>query len=177
MATVVPWETGNVFGPKTAMPIKGEVVGRLTKAAKRPLLIVGAKILEEELNGKPMLNYVAELSKTARIPLIATAHTQKPLSNTGVQAVTMGLVEITDRLRDSTWSLDGKGPHDLVIFAGITYRLQSQMLSTLKHFAAHLKTVSLDRYYQPNADFSFPNLDQKVWVENLDKVLQGLKPQ
>jgi acetyl-CoA decarbonylase/synthase complex subunit epsilon len=89
----------------------------------------------------------------------------------------MGLVEITDRLRDSGWSLDGKGPPDLVIFAGITYRLESQMLSTLKHFATHLKTVSLDRYYQPNADFSFLNLDQKVWVENLDKVLQVLKPQ
>lgn len=177
MATVVSWESGNVFGPKTANPVKGEVIGRLIKAAKRPLLIVGAKILEEELNGKPMLNYVVELSKSGQIPMVATAHTPKPLSNSGLQPVTLGLVEVTDRLRDSSWSLDGKGPHDLVIFAGITYRLQSQMLSTLKHFAAHLKTVSLDRYYQPNADFSFPNLDQKVWVENLGKVMEGVKPQ
>ena len=177
MATVVPWETGNVFGPRTAVPTKGEVIGRLLKVAKRPLLIVGAKILEEKLDGRSYLSYVIELSKSRLIPVIATAHTLKPLSDSGLQLTPMGLVEITDRLRDSGWSLDGKGPPDLVIFAGITYRLESQMLSTLKHFATHLKTVSLDRYYQPNADFSFLNLDQKIWVENLDKVLQVLKPQ
>lgn len=176
MATVVPWETGNVFGPRIAVPAKGEVVGRLVKAAKRPLLVVGAKILEEQLNGRSFVSYVIELSRTGRIPVIATAHTVKPLSGSGLQPVLMGLVEITDRLRDSGWSLDGKGTHDLVLFAGITYRFESQMLSTLKHFAPHLKTVSIDRYYQPNADFSFLNLDQKVWIENLDKLMQVLKP-
>jgi acetyl-CoA decarbonylase/synthase complex subunit epsilon len=51
------------------------------------------------------------------------------------------------------------------------------MLSTLKHFATHLKTVSLDRYYQPNADFSFPNLDEKTWIQNLDTVVGTLRSQ
>jgi acetyl-CoA decarbonylase/synthase complex subunit epsilon len=176
LATVVPWESGNIFGPKTAMASKGEIVGRLTKTAKRPLIVVGAKILEEQLDGKSLLSYVVELSKSRGIPLVATAHTLKPLSNSGLQpAASMGMVEITDRLRDPNWSVDGKGPHDLVIFVGITYQLQSQMLSTLKHFATHLKTVSLDRYYHPNADFSFPNLDEKIWIQNLDKVMEALK--
>jgi acetyl-CoA decarbonylase/synthase complex subunit epsilon len=176
LATVMPWEKGNIFGPKTATASKGEVVGRLIKAAKRPLIVVGAKILEEELDGKSLLSYVVELSKSGKIPVVATAHTLKPLIDNSLQpAAAMGMVEITDRLRDRDWSLDGKGPHDLTIFVGITYQLQSQMLSTLKHFATHLKTVSLDRYYQPNADFSFPNLDEKTWIQNLDKVVGTLK--
>jgi len=177
LAAVTPWEIGNIFGPKTAMASKGEVVGRLIKAAKRPLIVVGAKILEEELGGKSLLSYVVELSKkSGGIPVVATAHTLKPLLESGLQpAAAMGMVEITDRLRDRNWSLDGKGPHDLAIFVGITYQLQSQMLSTLKHFATHLKTVSLDRYYHPNADFSFPNLDEKIWIQDLDKVLGTLR--
>jgi acetyl-CoA decarbonylase/synthase complex subunit epsilon len=178
LATVTPWQKGNIFGPKTAMASKGEVVGRLMKAAKKPLIVVGAEILEEELDGKSLLSYIVDLSKSAGIPVVATAHTLKPLSNSGLQsAAAMGMVEITDRLRDRNWSLDGKGPHDLAIFVGITYQLQSQMLSTLKHFAPHLKTVSLDRYYHPNADFSFPNLDEKTWIQNLDKVVGTLKSQ
>jgi acetyl-CoA decarbonylase/synthase complex subunit epsilon len=176
LATVTPWQKGNIFGPKTAMASKGEVVGRLMKAAKRPLIVVGAKILEEELDGKSLLSYVVELSKSGKIPVVATAHTLKPLIDNSLQpAAAMGMVEITDRLRDRDWSLDGKGPHDLAILVGITYQLQSQMLSTLKHFATHLKTVSLDRYYQPNADFSFPNFDEKTWIQNLDKVVGTLK--
>jgi acetyl-CoA decarbonylase/synthase complex subunit epsilon len=176
LAAVTPWEIGNIFGPKTAMAPKGEVVGRLMKAAKRPLIIAGAEILEERLDGKSLLSCVVELSKAGGIPVVATAHTLKPLLESGLQpAATMGIVEITDRLRDRNWSLDGKGPHDLAIFVGITYQLQSQMLSTLKHFATHLKTVSLDRYYHPNADFSFPNLDEKTWIQNLDKVLGALR--
>jgi acetyl-CoA decarbonylase/synthase complex subunit epsilon len=176
LATVTPWEKGNIFGPKTAMTSKGEIVGRLMKAAKKPLIVVGAEILQEEFEGRSLLNYVVELSKSGGIPVVATAHTLKPLSNSGLQpAAAMGMVEITDRLRDRNWSLDGKGPHDLAVLLGITYQLESQMLSTLKHFATHLKTVSLDRYYQPNADFSFPNLDEKTWIQDLDKVVGTLR--
>jgi acetyl-CoA decarbonylase/synthase complex subunit epsilon len=176
LATVIPWEKGNIFGPKTAMVSKGDVVGRLIKSAKRPLLIVGAKILEDDVGGKPLLNYVIELSKAANIPVVATAHTLKPLVENGLRSpAAMGMVEITDRLRDPSWSLDGKGPHDIVVLAGITYQLQSQMLSTLKNFAAHLKTISLDRYYTPNADWSFPNLDEKSWAQDLDKLIKAIK--
>jgi acetyl-CoA decarbonylase/synthase complex subunit epsilon len=172
LAAVTPWQKGNIFGPKTAMSPKGEVVGRLVKAAKRPLIIVGAEILDEAPDGRSFLSYVARLSKSRRIPVVATAHTLKPLVESGLQpAAAMGMVEITDRLKDLNWSLDGKGPHDLAVFMGISYQLQSQMLSTLKHFATHIRTVSLDRYYHPNADFSFPNLDEKTWIQNLDEVV------
>jgi len=176
LAAVTPWQIGNIFGPKTAVAPKGEVVGRLMKAAKRPLIVAGAKILEERLDGKSLLSCVVELSKAGGIPVVATAHTLKPLLESSLRpAAAMGMVEITDRLRDRNWSLDGKDPHDLAIFVGISYQLQSQMLSTLKHFAPHLKTISLDRYYHPNADFSFPNLDEKTWIQTLDKVVETLK--
>ena len=174
LSTVTPWQIGNIFGPKTAMTAKGEVVGRLIRAAKKPLLIAGAEILEE--NAESKLNYVLRISRFGEIPVVATAHTPKHLRKGNLQpTAAMGTVEITDRLRDPNWSLDGKGPHDLAIFIGIAYQLQSQMLSTLKHFAPHLKTVSLDRYYHPNAGFSFPNLDEKTWIEALDRVVEALK--
>jgi len=122
LAAVTPWEIGNIFGPKTAVAPKGEVVGRLMKAAKRPLIVAGAKILEERLDGKSLLSYVVELSKAGGIPVVATAHTLKPLLESSLRpAAAMGMVEITDRLRDRNWSLDGKDPHDLAIFMGITY--------------------------------------------------------
>jgi len=178
LATVIPWEKGNIFGPKTAMVSKGEVIGRLIKSAKKPLLIVGAKILDEQIGGKPLLGYIVEFSKATDIPVVATAHTLKYLVESGLKdTLSMGVVEVTDRLRDPNWSLDGKGPHDLVVLVGITYQLQSQMLSTLKNFATHVNTISLDRYYTPNADWSFPNLDEKGWAEELNKIMRTFKPQ
>ncbi len=178
MSTVIPWEKGNIFGPKTAMTSKGEVLGRLIKSAKKPLMIVGAKILEDQIGGKSLLNYIVELSKAASIPVVATAHTLKYLVENSLKtSVAMGIVEVTDRLRDPNWSLDGKGSYDLVVFAGITYQLQSQMLSTLKHFAVHIKTISLDRYYSPNADYSFPNLDEKSWTDDLGRLMKTVKPE
>lgn len=179
MSTAIPWEKGNIFGPKTAMASKGEVLGGLIKSAKKPLMIVGAKILEDQIGAKKsLLSYVVELSKAASIPVIATAHTLKYLAENGLKSsAAMGIVEITDRLRDPSWSLDGKGSHDLVVFAGITYSLQSQMLSTLKHFAVHIKTISLDRYYSPNADYSFPNLDEKSWADDLNQLMKTVKPE
>jgi CO dehydrogenase/acetyl-CoA synthase epsilon subunit len=96
LAAVTPWEIGNIFGPKTAVAPKGEVVGRLMKAAKRPLIVAGAEILEERLGGKSLLSYVVELSKAGGIPLVATAHTLKPLLGSSLKpAAAMGMVEIT----------------------------------------------------------------------------------
>lgn len=177
MSAILPWQYGNIFGPKVALAAKGEVVGKMMKAAKKPVIIVGAQALEENVGDRVLLDYVVELSKNAGIPLVATAHTLKPLLERGFNpAAIMGVVEVTDRLRDPNWSLDGKGSHDLAVLVGIRYELESQMLSTIKHFATHMKTISLDRYFHPNADWSFPNLKEKDWAENLNKLMEVFKP-
>jgi len=48
------------------------------------------------------------------------------------------------------------------------------MLSTLKHFAPHIKTISLTKGHQPNADQSLPNLSEKKMIEFLAGVVEGL---
>ncbi|ENN96277.1 acetyl-CoA decarbonylase/synthase complex subunit epsilon [Methanocaldococcus villosus KIN24-T80] len=61
--------------------------------------------------------------------------------------------------------------HDLAIFVGITYYYLAQALMHLKHFS-NLVTVSIDRYYQPNAHYSFPNLDEKEYLDYLNRLIE-----
>lgn len=172
-----PWQISNIPGPKTASILKsGEAVAKILKKAKRPILIVGARIVTEKVNGEPLVKYVVELAKLG-IPVVATAHSRKILLEHGVKPVaTMPLINITNMLKDPEWKgFDGNGGYTHAIFFGITYYLQSQMLSALKHFAPKLITISLDKEYQPNATWSFPNLSEKDWKEALEKMISSLK--
>jgi acetyl-CoA decarbonylase/synthase complex subunit epsilon len=45
------------------------------------------------------------------------------------------------------------------------------LLSGLKHFAPHTKTITLDNTYQPNADWSFANIPVKEWRETLEAIV------
>jgi acetyl-CoA decarbonylase/synthase complex subunit epsilon len=49
------------------------------------------------------------------------------------------------------------------------------ILSCLKHFASHLKTVSIGTHYQPNASWSFPNLSVEEWESNLRTIIKELE--
>lgn len=171
-----PWQMGNVPGVKQANVItKPMVVSALIKKARHPLLIIGKDVIgmkvgETELTG--LLEKIAE----KKVQILTTAHTAKELAAKKFKDIPwMGVVEITHRLTDQAWlGLDGKGQYDLAAFLGVPYYLQSQMLSTLKHFAPQLKTISLDRYYQPNADWSFQNISEKDWQENVKAMVNGM---
>jgi acetyl-CoA decarbonylase/synthase complex subunit epsilon len=87
-------------------------------------------------------------------------------------------VEIVNHLKDPDWpGVRGEGNHDLVIFLGIRSDLEEQCLSVLKHFAyKHLKTMTLDKYYFPHANYSLPNFKrEKRWKEFLESLLDNLK--
>jgi acetyl-CoA decarbonylase/synthase complex subunit epsilon len=62
------------------------------------------------------------------------------------------------------------------MFLGFRTDLGEQGLSTLKHFAPHLKTMTLCKFYYPNASYSLPNIrkDEK-WKELLDNLIAKLK--
>ena len=48
----------------------------------------------------------------------------------------MPAVSIGNRLADPHWKgIDGKGPYNLAIFAGLPYQMGWTILSGLKHFA------------------------------------------
>jgi len=147
-------------------------------AAQRPLLVIGPLLLKEQLGGKLALEHAVEISKALNIPIVATAHTPKKLREMGVEPdSTLDIIEIINHLKDPAWKgVKGEGNHDLVMFFGIRSDLGTQGLSTLKHFAPHLKTLTLCRYYFPNADYSMPNFRKTdKWHEFLDALINKLK--
>jgi len=174
-----PWQRAEVSGTKKALIInKPEIVTAMIKRAKRPILVVGHQVAEMELNEQEKaIDRIIELAKAAEIPVVATAHITKEFFNRGFKPSSwMSAVEIGSRLQDSEWTgLDGKGAYDLALFVGLPYYMEWVMLTGLKNFASNLKTISLDRFYQPHANWSFPNLPIQKWDEQLKLIINLLK--
>jgi len=86
-------------------------------------------------------------------------------------------VEIIHALKDPGWKgVRKEGNHDLVLFFGFRTDLGNQGLSVLKHFAPHLKTMTLCQYYYPHADFPLPNIRQdEQWKAFLEGLIENLK--
>ncbi len=177
MATAEPWQKAEIAGPTKALVItKPEVVVAMVKKAKRPLLVVGHEVAETEIGEKRLLDYSIRISQEGKIPLVATAHIVGEFVKKGFQpAASMPAVDIANRLVDPEWKgLDGNGQYDLAMFMGITYYMEWVIFSGLKHFGQNLKTISLDRYYHPNASWSFPNLPVQDWAQNLEVIVTKL---
>jgi len=176
-AKAEPWQTAEIAGPKKALLIlKPEAVVAMVKRAKRPLLIVGHLAAEDYSDDAKMINYAIRMSKTAGIPVIATAHTPTEFIQRGFKpAGWMPAMDIGNRLKDPEWKgLDGTGPYDLAMFMGLPYYMEFVILAGLKHFSTNLKTISLDRFYNPHATWSFPNLSIKDWSESFETIIKKL---
>jgi acetyl-CoA decarbonylase/synthase complex subunit epsilon len=177
MAATEPWQKAEIPGPTKALVItKPEVVVAMMKKAKRPILIVGHEATETEIKEKSLLDYAVRISEVGKIPLVATAHIVGEFIKKGFQpAAFMPAVDIANRLVDSEWKgLDGNGQYDLAMFMGITYYMEWVLFSGLKHFSQNLKTISLDKHYQPHASWSFPNLSDEDWAQNLEVIVSKL---
>ncbi len=171
------WQTAEIPGPKKALLIlKPEVVVAMMKKAKRPLLIVGHHAAQDYSEDVKMIDYAIRIGKTAGIPVIATAHTVREFTKREFHpSASMPAMDIGNRLTDPEWKgLDGYGPYDLVLFMGLPYYLGFVILAGLKSFSTNLKTISLDRFYNPHASWSFPNISVGEWKENLEVIVNKL---
>lgn len=176
-AKAEPWQKAEIAGPKKALLIlKPEVVVAMVKRAKRPLLIVGHLAAEDYSDDVKMIDYAIRMSTTAGIPVIATAHMTTEFIKRGFQPASwMPAMDIGNRLKDSEWKgLDGMGPYDLAMFMGLPYYMEFVILAGLKHFSMDLKTISLDRFYNPHASWSFPNLSVKDWNQGFELIIKKL---
>ncbi|MBN1376215.1 MAG: CO dehydrogenase/acetyl-CoA synthase complex subunit epsilon [Dehalococcoidia bacterium] len=175
----LPYHRVNVLtGTKAARIIEDAAeYAHLIKRSERPLLVVGPRALTMSLEGKPVIEYAVEIAGTLNIPVCATAHTRKKLVELGLEpASSYDLVEIINHLKDPGWKGTRRdGNHDLVMFIGIRTDLAEQGLSTLKHYARHLRTMTLCKYYYPNASYSLPNMKDGKWKEFLDALIMNLK--
>jgi acetyl-CoA decarbonylase/synthase complex subunit epsilon len=160
-----PYFPGNVPGIKMAMEIKPEQAAKLIKKAKRRIVVTGAYLTE--------VDAAIQLADGA---LVVAPTTLQHFKEKGAAVTAMNKVNITNLLRDaSAWKgLDGKGPYDLAIYMGSPYYFESQMLSCLKHFSS-LKTMSISRFYQPNATYSFDNMSEKKWETALADLMKFME--
>jgi len=175
MAVAEPWQTAEIPGPKKALVVtKAEVIAAMVKRAKHPILVVGHMAAETELEDKKLVDYMIDLARKAKIPVVATAHMIREFTKRGHKpAGFMPAVDIGNRLVDSEWvGIDGKGPHDLALFVGLPYYMEWTILSGLKHFAPNLKTITLDNVYHPHANWSFANISVKDWIESLKSLIE-----
>jgi acetyl-CoA decarbonylase/synthase complex subunit epsilon len=177
---VLPLNRVNVLtGTKSGIAIdNAQDYANLIRRAKRPLLVVGPLLLASLPDGKLLLEYALDIAKAAGIPICATAQTRGKIVELGVQPdCVYDAVEIVNALKDPDWKgVKKEGNHDLVIFFGIRADLGNQGLSTLKHFAPHLKTMTLCKHYFPHANYSLPNFKKDTdWQEFLESLIANLK--
>ncbi len=160
-----PYFPGNVPGIKTAMVVTPEQAAKLIKRAKRRIVVTGVQLKE-----------VDEAIKLADGALVVAPNTLQAFKEKGADPAHMNKVNITNLLQDrSAWKgLDGKGSYDLAIYMGSPYYYESQMLSCLKHFSS-CKTMSVSRFYQPNATYSFDNLSEKKWEKALTDLVKFME--
>lgn len=174
-----PWQRAEIPGPvKASIITKPEIVISMLRNSKHPIFVVGHEAAEIDLGGKKPIDYVIRIAKAAKVPVVATAQTVSEfLKRDFTPAAFMSAMEVGSRLTDPEWSVSGEGgPHDLALILGIPYHMEWLIESGLKSFAFHhLKTVSLDRFYQPHCDWSFPNISIQVWDRNLEIIAEGVE--
>ncbi len=164
----VPFDTGNIPGPRMAKAVMPSVPGKMLARAKRPLLIVGS-----EVHDKDVLARAIAIGK-AGVQIAAVGNAYTSLGDKGLDVHYINMHALASYVCDPGWKgLDGKGNYDLVVFFGITYYYASQAISALKNFS-NIKVISIDRYYHPNADMSFGNLKDDVFLQALDMVIAEL---
>jgi len=165
-----PWQCAEIASTKKANPIpKPEVAVAMIQRATRPIIIAGSNLTERYMEDRPAIDFIIDLAKASKVPLVATAHIVGEFVKRGYQpAAFMNAMEIGQRVTDPSWvGLDGKGHPDLVILVGMPYYMQALILSGLKHFAPTLKTMTLDNMYHVHASWSFPNVSLEEWANNL----------
>jgi len=180
MSAVIPRHRVNVLtGIKSAKLIEDAAeYANLIRKAKRPLLVVGPLLLASTPDGKLLMEYALDIAKPCNIPICATAQTKGKVVELGVKPASVyDTVEIANALKDPAWQgVRKEGNHDLVMLFGIRSDLGNQSLSTLKHFAPHLKTMTLCKHYFPHANYSLPNFKKDAkWYEFLESLIDNLE--
>jgi len=179
LAPLMPYHRVNILtGTRTAKQVEDPAeYAKLITKAKTPLLVLGPRLLQLSLGGRSLMEYALGIAKAKNIPTCATATVKSKMVELGVKPDSVyDVVEIINALKDPEWKgVRKEGNHDLVMFFGFRTDLGEQGLSVLKHFAPHLKTMTLCKYYYPHADYSLPNIRKdeqwKAFLENLIDIL------
>lgn len=158
------------WGRKTAKPVNPNVAAKMISKAKRPLLIAGSEIVDNEVLAQKAL----AIAKKG-VPVAATGHSITVFNGSGVCAKYINIHALAHYLGDANWTgLDGQGSYDMILFMGHKPYYLDQVLSGFKNFT-DLKTIAIERHFMQNATLSFGNLKPEVHIEALDEFIENLE--
>ena len=167
-------QIAEIAGPKNANIFpNADVAANMISKAKRPLLVVGSESVEMETKDGDLIDSAIRAMKNPKLTVVATAHMVGEFRKRGAdKAKSMSLFVLGKYLSDPNWNgLDDEGPYDLVALAGFPYYMEWLLESGLKNFAMKLRTVSLDRTYQPNAQWSLGWMPVPDWQDTIDTIV------
>lgn len=167
-------QVAEIAGPKNANIFpNADVAANMLSKAKRPLLVIGSESVKMETKDGDLIDSAIRAMKNPKLSVVATAHMVGEFRKRGADnAKSMSLFVLGKYLSDPNWKgLDGEGHYDLVAFAGFPYYMEWLLESGLKNFAMKLRTVSLDRTYQPNAQWSLGWMPVPDWQDTIDTIV------
>lgn len=171
-------QIAEIAGPKNANIFpNADVAANMIGRAKRPLLVVGSESVEMKTKDGDFIDSAIRAMKNPRLSVVATAHMIGEFRKRGAnKANSMSLFVLGKYLSDPSWKgFDDEGPYDIVIFLGFPYYMEWLLESGLKNFAQKLRTVSLDRTYQPNAQWSLGWMPVPDWQESIETIISRLE--
>jgi|TARA_B100001971_G_C18240274_1_gene570318 CO dehydrogenase/acetyl-CoA synthase complex epsilon subunit len=173
MERITSWVKTHHAGSSQARPIEPDTAVRIISNADKPTVIIGSRIMD--LDGAP-LDRTIRLARALDMPIVATAHSGKFLIERGfTNYVEMAVVEITNVVTDNKWGgIEGYGRPDLVMVLGSHLDLMNATFQSLKNFS-NIPTMSISRFFMVNATYSFPNLNDDIWIQCLDDVCDKIE--
>jgi acetyl-CoA decarbonylase/synthase complex subunit epsilon len=157
------------WGRKTAKPVNPNVAAKMVSKAKRPLLVAGSEIVDNE----QLAQRAVAIGKKG-VQIAATGHSITVFHGKDVNAKYINIHALAHYLGDKNWKgFDGEGSYDMIVFLGHKKYYLDQVLSGLKNFS-DLKTIAIERHFMQNATLSFGNLKPEVHVEALDEFIENL---
>ena len=171
-------QTAEIAGPTNANIFpNANVAANLIAKAKRPLLVVGSHSIKSETNDGDLVDSAIRATKNPKVAVVATGHLVGEFRKRGEdKANSMSLFVLGKYLSDPEWmGFDGKGSYDAVVFMGFAYYMEWLVESGLKNFASTLRTISLDRTYQPNSKWSLGWMPEPDWKESIEIIVSRIE--
>ena len=141
------------------------------RSGKRVLIMAGALCDKLDVDGKSLLDYVAEISKKTNAPIAATGNTVTGLRQRGIDVKKAWAIEMANFAhRDWHHPIMEKKPQ-IMVLVGYSPLLASNLVSVVKG----VETVVLGDKYVEAATYSLPDKDSyKAWRKELDDLVAAL---
>ena len=141
------------------------------RSGKRVLIMAGALCDKLDVDGKNLLDYVADISKKTNAPIAATGNTVIGLRQRGVDVKKAWAIEMANFAhRDWHHPIMEKKPQ-IMVLVGYSPLLASNLVSVVKG----VETVVLGDKYVEAATYSLPDKESyKAWRKELDDLVAAL---